>query len=133
MQISQEIHSIIIPKGGKNYSLDFSIEMMADLRQELKLLLRLPSRKTILDVLSVQKLSLDLSEEEYPTLVQCLEIVFLVISSCVIFIFYDQLLSILLIKHGESEQKHENRYSMINLSMKLECSASTALGTWGQW
>lgn len=43
MQLNQEIYSIAIPEDEKNYSLDFSIYMVAaNLEQELLLLLSLP-------------------------------------------------------------------------------------------
>lgn len=90
--------------------------MAANLGQELLQLLNLPFRETILKVMSLQKLCLQSSKEEYLTLEQFLEMLcsWVCTGRCVIFMSCDQLLSVLLGK-GEREHKHGKRCSMTYL------------------
>lgn len=87
--------------------------MAANLGQEPLQLLNLPSRETILKVVSLQKLSLEPSKEEYLTMEQFLEMLcsWVYTGRCVIFMSCDQLLSILLGK-AEREHKHGKRCSV---------------------
>lgn len=90
--------------------------MATNLVQELLQLLNLPSRETILEVMSLQKLCLESSKEESLTMEQFLEMLccWVYTGRCVIFMSYDQLLNILLGK-GEREHKHGKRCSVTYL------------------
>lgn len=95
--------------------------MAANLRQELLQLLNLPSRETILEVMSLQKLCLESSKEEYLTMEQFLEMLcsWVYTGRCVIFLSCDQLLSILL-GQNEREHKHGKRCSVTYLFVQLK-------------
>lgn len=114
MQINQEIYSSTGPKDENNYYLGFSTwRMAANWGQELLSLLSLSAQAIILEVASVQKLSLDPSKGGYLTLEQCLEILWswFYLGRCIILLSHDQLWSTLLGKRWEWTETWEKLFN----------------------